>query len=147
MEKKTKEEVKKRNKKGELFYESIPVVQVAPREISLPRVSLRTAEFIENVIIFFSGTAVILILMRVVLMMFGVKGGNLLTYLLYAASYPFVMIFTSGQGQVPPISGEVLFQNLALVVAYSVVSYGLIKMLRALSSGDKKAPEGEGREV
>lgn len=145
METKHKQEIGK--KEGELFYESIPAAHVAPRELSFPRVSVRTAEFLENIIIFFSGTAVILILMRVVLMLFGVNGGNLLTYLLYAASYPFVMIFTSGQGQVPSLANEILFQNVALIVMYSIVSYGVIKILRALSAENKRIPEGERKEV
>lgn len=120
--------------KGETFYEALPAAQAAPKELDLPKIKVSTADFLEGIIIFFAGTVEVLLLLRVVLMIFGVSGGNLLTYLLYAVSYPFVMILSSGQGQVPDMVDGILFENIALMVIYFVVFYASLKIVRALKT-------------
>jgi hypothetical protein len=136
MDKKVRGDNKKTQKNGDTFYEAISATAVAPHEVSLPRVSVKTADFLESVIIFFAGTVLVLLLMRVVLMMFGISGGNLLTYLLYAVSYPFVLILNSGQGQVPSLSNNILYENIAIIVIYSIVFYGTLRIVRAVKAED-----------
>ncbi|MEK7447613.1 MAG: hypothetical protein AAB632_02365 [Patescibacteria group bacterium] len=123
---------KKKQKKGETFYEAISATAVATQEISLPKVSAKTADFLESVVIFFAGTALVLILMRVVLMVFGINGGNLLTYLLYAASYPFVLILNSSQSQIPASTNATLYENIAIIMMYSIIFYGILRIIKAL---------------
>lgn len=143
MKNKDKEENKKKksgdilSSQGETFYESIPATAVAPQELVLPKVSVRTAEFLESVVFFFAGTAIVLLMIRVVLMILGVQGGNLLIYLLYAASYPFVFILGSAQQQVPSLTNAVLYENIAIMVVYFVISYGLLKLIKVFK-GDRQ---------
>ncbi|RJO60091.1 hypothetical protein C4544_07045 [candidate division WS5 bacterium] len=121
-------------KQGETFYEALPAVKTVPKELELPKIKESTADFWEGIIIFFAGTVEVLLLLRVVLMILGVSGGNLLTYLLYAVSYPFVMVLSSGQGQVPDMVDGILFENMALMVIYFVVFYASLKVIKALKS-------------
>lgn len=145
MSKEIKEENKKNQKKGEtpnsqgeIFYEAISATAVAPQEIHLPRISVKTADFIESIVIFSVGTALVLLLIRVVLMTFGIGGGNLLTYLLYAASYPFVLILNSGQGQIPTLTSNILYENVAIMVMYLVIAYLAIRLIRAMKTNSKE---------
>lgn len=126
--------IKQRNnkkKKGDTFYEAIPATAVAPQEIHLPKIGVKTADFLDSVVIFFAGTVEVLLTIRVLLMLFGVNGGNLLTYLLYAASYPFVLLLNSGQSQIPEMANNALYENIALLFIYFVVFYGLMKVINA----------------
>ncbi len=126
----------RREKKEEsnTFYEAIPAAAAGSHELELPRISVRVAEFLEGIIFFSLGTAEILLLLRVILMMFGINGGNLMTYLLYASSYPFVMVVSSNQQQVPLINNQFLYENLAIMIIYFVIFYGALKIIRALKS-------------
>lgn len=118
--------------RGEVFYEAVPAVATAPKELELPRINTKTADFLESLVIFFAGTAEVLLILRTLLMATGIDGGNILTYLLYASSYPFAMILGSGQGQIPAMNNNVLFENIVFIIIYFVLSYGLIKIIRAL---------------
>ncbi len=131
MAKKTERGNKK--KEGRTFYKAVPTAITAPRvqEIELPRISVKTADFLENIIFFTVGTAEVLLFLRVVLMLFGVNGGNLLSYLLYASSYPFVLVFHSSQQQVPLITNQYLYENLAMMVIYFAVFYCLTRIVKA----------------
>lgn len=121
----------KKKKAGQTFFEAVPATVTVPQEVHLPRVSVGTAEFLESVVFFFAGTAEVLLIFRVVLMILGVQGGNLLTYLFYAASYPFVFILGSSQQQAPSLTNTVLYENLAIMVIYFVVSYCALRLIRA----------------
>lgn len=120
------------NSQGETFYEAVSVTAVNPQEIILPKISVKTADFLESIIIFFAGTVLVLLLMRVVIMILGVNGGNLLTYLLYAASYPFVMIINPSQSQIPSLENSILYENIAIIMMYSIVFYGILRIIKAL---------------
>lgn len=134
--KRTKENKKEGGKtpksRGETFYEAIPTAATAPKELELPKINAKTADFLESIIIFFAGTVLVLLFVRVVIMIFGINGGNLLTYLLYATSYPFVLILSSGQSQVPAFINDVLYENIAIMVIYSIVFYGILRIIRVL---------------
>jgi predicted neutral ceramidase superfamily lipid hydrolase len=133
MAKKARREEDKKTKKGDTFYETIPAVRMPSGELHLPKIKPSTADFLESIIIFFAGTVEILLLMRIVLMTFGVSGdSNLLTYLLYAVSYPFVAVLNSGQGQVSAITSDILYENIALMVIYFVIFYVFLKVVRGL---------------
>jgi len=129
-----KEEKKENNKtkKGETFYKAIPATATAPKELDIPRISAKTADFLESIVIFVAGTAELLLILRILLMIVGVNGDNLLTYLLYASSYPFVIVFGSSQGQVPVVNNNAIFENIVFLTIYFIISYGLIKIIRAM---------------
>lgn len=127
-----REEIEK--KRGETFYEALPSTVVVPREVSLPKISTKTADFMESIVLFFAGTVEVLLILRILLMILGVNGGNLLTYLLYAVSYPFVILLNSSQGQIPEMTNNVLYENVALLIIYFMVFYGLIKIINAFRS-------------
>lgn len=137
MEKEIKKENNKKKSQGDTFYEAMPAAVSAPQEIQLPKISVRTADFLESIVIFFAGMVGVLMMLRIFLMIFGVNGGNLLSYLLYAASYPFVLLLNSGQGQVPEMTNKFLYENIALLVIYLVVFYGLLKLINAFAKANE----------
>lgn len=126
---------------GKVFYEAVPAAAAAQQELELPKVNAKTADFLESIVIFFGGTAVVLLLMRAVLVIFGANGGNLLTYLLYTSSYPFVMPFGLGQGQIPVNNSNAVFESIVFIAVYFAVSYGLLKIVRALKAENNKSKD------
>lgn len=120
------------NSQGNIFYEVIHATAVMPQEVRLPKIGIKTADFLESVVIFFAGTVEILMIFRITLVAFGITGGNLLTYLLYAASYPFVLLLNSSQSQIPEMANKFLYENIAILLIYSIVFYGLLKIIKAL---------------
>lgn len=137
MAKELQKEENEKKKIGRIFYRTIPAVLAPTQQLELPQIKLKTADFIESIIIFFSGTACLLLLLRIVLMILGVNGGNLFTFLLYSTSYPFVFLLNSSQQQVPAMSNQTLYENIVILVIYAVVSYGLLRIIRAVQEKGK----------
>lgn len=132
MVKKTNKKEMVRKKKGKTFYEAVSTTRVASQEVILPKINVKTADFLESIVIFFAGTVLIILIMRVIIMMLGVNGGNLLTYLLYATSYPFIMIINPSQSQIPSFENSILYENIAIIMMYSIVFYGILRIIKAL---------------
>lgn len=121
--------------KGNTFYEAVPATRTVSGELHLPKIKPSTADFFESIIIFFAGTIEVLLFLRILLMTFEVGGNNnLLTYLLYAVSYPFVAVINSSQGQIPEITSAILYENLTLMAVYFVIFYAFLKIVRALKA-------------
>lgn len=134
------ENKKKRNTQGKTFYEAVPATVAMPKAVHLPKIGSSTETFLESIVIFFAGTVEVLLVSRLIILEFGANGGNLLTFLIYALSYPFMGILASSQGQIPVKGDGFMFEMVAVMFMYFVVSYMAIRAIQFF--GEEKETVG-----
>ncbi len=116
-------------RKGKTFYSAVPMALNARTTLALPKVSIGSlAPFASHLTLFFFGMAELLLGFRLILMILGVNGGNLLTFLFYAASYPFVFITGSAQSEIPARTLDVGVELLIIMAVYGAVWFVLSKV-------------------
>ena len=109
-------------KKGKTFYTSVPMALTArTTNIIWPISKEQVLIFADSLVLFLFGMVELLLALRFIMMVLGINGGNLLTFLLYAASYPFVLIGGSLQKEVPVITLNSGIEMLIIMVVYGII--------------------------
>lgn len=119
-----------KNRKGRTFYTSVPMALTArTTSIAWPVSREKVLPFVDSLVLFFFGMAETLLALRFVMMVLGINGGNLLTFLFYAASYPFVLIGGSSQKEVPAMTLNSGIEMLIIMAVYGIIWLALARVI------------------
>lgn len=125
---------KKRREKGEVFYRAHPMAQPVGR-VQEYGISMT----VERMLWWVLGIVEILLLTRILFAAFGANGGNIITSLVYAVSYPFVWFFfylfnTLGRIEVSAPTFEI--ETLAAMAFYYIVVYIITQLIAGFRSNE-----------
>jgi len=140
MQEKVRGAENKDKKEGETFYESIPMTVSAPKALNLPKINkvnvISIVAFLEISLWFAFGMAEVLLFARTLLIWGGDKGGNLLSFLVYSLSYPFVLLINPNAEQIPQRVPEMIPESVSIMFVYGVIAYVLFKLINVLTEFD-----------
>ncbi len=135
------ERKKSRRGKGKIFYEAQPLVQIKSSNFSNLKKSviLEVANFAETIIFW---TAVVLnsiLFARMILTFLGVAGDNLLTFTIYALSYPLIAIFPFTVGRIDQIPTAITgFESDTFIIffIYLGIAFMLVHLIHMFQRSD-----------